>query len=388
MKRISILGSTGSIGKQALEVVDSLPEEFEIFALAAGNNIELLKQQIIKYKPQAVSVKSEELALELKKEIKNTEILFGDSGLADIAANTANDMVLVSVTGISGLMPSLKAIENGIDIALANKETLVAAGDIVMSSVREKGSRIIPVDSEHSAIYQCLNGKNSNEVSKLLITASGGPFRQKSREEIAKATVEQTLSHPKWSMGSKITVDSATLMNKGLEVIEAHHLFGIGYYDIEVVIHPQSILHSAVEFFDGSIIGQMGLPSMHIPIQYALTGSHAHTGIKTGTLSLSSISKLEFEEPDTDRFPCLNLAFEAGKKGGTYPTVLNAANEEAVYAFLEEKINLYTISKIVETCMEMHTQSTDNSLEEIISVDKWTRIIANELISKHKSLSI
>lgn len=381
-KKISILGSTGSIGKQALEVIDRLKDNFEIVGLAAGSNLKELKDQINKYNPEFVSVKTQELAQKLKKDIKHKEILWGNEGLVEIAKNTQNDVVLVAVTGINGLYPVLAAIDNGIDVALANKETLVAAGNIVMKKALAKNVKILPVDSEHSAIFQCLSSRKDFDSSakKLIITASGGPFRNKTLEEINKATLKETLAHPNWAMGDKITVDSATLMNKGLEVIEAHWLFGMDYKDIEVVIHPQSIVHSAVEFFDGSVIAQMGLPSMHIPIQYALTYPETFKGIKTGTLNFSQVSRLDFEEPDLDKFPCLKLAYEAGTKGGTYPTALNAANEEAVYAFLREEIKITEIYNIVYKILEKHNNIINPELDDIIKVDKETRVFAGELL--------
>ena len=379
-KRISILGSTGSIGKQALEVVDCLQEKFEIVGLAAGSNLEEFKKQIIKYNPEFISVKTQELAQELKKDIKNKEILWGNDGLVEIAKNTQNDIVLSAVTGLNGLFPVLAAIDNGIDVALANKETLVAAGNIVMKKAKEKNVKILPVDSEHSAIFQCLASREFSNAKKLIITGSGGPFRNKSLEEIKNATLEETLAHPNWSMGDKITVDSATLMNKGLEVIEAHWLFGVDYKNIEVVIHPQSIVHSAVEFLDGSVIAQMGLPSMHIPIQYALTYPKTFEGIKTGTMDFAQIGRLEFEKPDLEKFPCLNLAYEAGIKGGTYPTVLNASNEEAVYAFLRGEIKLTEIYSIVYKALEQHNCIQNPDLDDIIEADKEARIFAQKLI--------
>jgi len=383
-KTISILGSTGSIGKQALEVIDKLPGEFNIFALAAGQNIGLLKQQIAKYKPELVSVATKELAFKLSRETKDIEVLWGQAGLKQIAGNTRNDLVLISVTGLNGLEPTISAIENGVDVALANKETLVAAGNIVTKLALEKNVQIIPVDSEHSAIYQCKNGKTASNINKIILTASGGPFRTKSIEEIQNATVENTLNHPKWSMGDKITVDSATLMNKGLEVIEARWLFNVDYKDIEVVIHPQSIIHGAVEFLDGSVISQMGLPSMHIPIQYALTYPEILPGIKTRTFDFTQIAKLDFEKPDFNKFPCLELAYEAGKLGGTYPVVLNAVNEEAVYAFLHGKIKLTDIAKSVSKAMEQHKSVTDPSFDEILEIDKASRQnVSKYFLNKH-----
>ena len=383
MRKISILGSTGSVGKQALEVVDSLSEKFEIYGLTAGSNIEVLREQIKKYNPEVVAVKDEVSAGSLKKEFKNTEIFWGKEGLIEIAQNSKNDMVLVAVPGIIGLYPTLAAIDNNINVALANKETLVAAGNIVMERARKNNVKILPVDSEHSAIHQCIS-KDSSFVKKLIITGSGGPFRLKSLAEIEKATIEETLAHPNWSMGSKITVDSATLMNKGLEVIEAHWLFGIDYSNIEIIVHPQSIVHSAVEFLDGSILAQLGLPSMHIPIQYALTYPEKCEGLKTESLSLSGIGKLEFEKPDLNKFPCLELAYEAGKKGGTYPAVLNAVNEEAVYAFLSGKIRLTDIYKIVQKGMEAHLVITNPDLRDIIDSDNWAREFTRKFLNLTK----
>lgn len=383
-RKISILGSTGSIGRQALEVVDGLPEKFEIYALAAGSNVALLREQVNKYNPEVISVKDEKAAEMLQKEYSNVKVLCGDEGLIEIAQNGENNVILVAVTGLAGLYPTLAAINSKIDVALANKETLVSAGSIVMERAWKNNVRILPVDSEHSAIYQCIDGKAWNSVRKLLITGSGGPFRNSSFEEMEKATVQETLAHPRWSMGDKITVDSATLMNKGLEVIEAHWLFGVKYKDIEVVIHPQSIMHSAVEYLDGSVIAQLGIPSMHIPIQYALTYPEKYEGIETGSLSLAKAGKLEFEKPDLERFPCLKLAYEAGIKGGTYPAVLNAINEEAVYAFLNSKIKLTDIAKIVEKGLETHKNTEDPNLKDIINADNQARELAREIISQYK----
>lgn len=382
IKTVSILGSTGSIGRQALEVTENLKGRVNLFALAAGNNIELLKEQIIKFKPEVVSVKDEKAAMELKSCFRQTEILWGDDGLSEIAANTRNDIVLVAVTGLHGLKPVISAIENNIDVALANKETLVSAGEIIKDLLKDKKSKIIPVDSEHSAIFQCINGKSNSQAKKIILTASGGPFRLSTYEETAKAGIKETLSHPNWSMGNKITVDSATLMNKGLEVIEAHYLFDFDYKDIEVLIHPQSIVHGAVEFCDGSFISQMGVPTMHIPIQYALTYPERLEGIKTSSLDLIKTGKLEFFAPDTDKFPCLRLGYEAGINGGTYPAALNALNEAAVNAFLTEKIKLTDIPSIIETGLEQHENIKQPSLEDILKIDRQTRERAEVFIKK------
>ena len=369
--KISILGSTGSIGRQAVEVIQKMPDFFEIVSLCGGNNIDELRKQIKLLNPKNVCVKSEDNALLLKKEFPKINILHGDEGLTEIAKDTTNDRILVSVSGKTGLGPTLAAIENKIDVALANKETLVMAGDIVMARAKETGTKILPVDSEHGAIHQCLS--NRNEVEKLIITASGGPFRNKSITDIKNATVEETLHHPRWNMGKKITIDSATLMNKGLEVIEAHHLFNMPYDKIQVVVHPQSIVHSAVEYVDGSVIAQLGFPSMHIPIQYTLTYPHRMEGIETKSFDFIKAGSLDFEAPDLEKFPCLKLAFEAGKQGGTLPAVMNAANEEAVFLFLDKKISLWNIYEITKRMMEEHINIKNPSLEEIIEQDLITR---------------
>ena len=377
--KISILGSTGSIGRQAAEVIQKMPDFFEVVSLCGGSNIEELTKQIKLLNPKNVCVKTEENALKLQKEFPKINVLHGDKGLIEIAKDTTNDRILVSVSGKTGLKPTLAALENKIDVALANKETLVMAGDIVMQKAKETGTKILPVDSEHGAIHQCLS--NRNEVEKLIITASGGPFRNKSVEDIKNATVEETLHHPRWNMGKKITIDSATLMNKGLEVIEAHHLFNMPYDKIQVVVHPQSIVHSAVEYVDGSVIAQLGFPSMHIPIQYALTYPHRREGIETRSFDFIKALRLDFEAPDLDKFPCLQLAFEAGKQGGTLPAVMNAANEEAVFMFLNKKISLWNIYEITKRMMEEHRNIKNPSLEEIIEQDIITR-------EKVKSISL
>lgn len=369
-RKISIIGSTGSIGTQALEVIEKLGDKFKIIALAGGNNVELLKQQAEKFKPKYIYA---------AKPIKVNGIKTLES-LDEIAENKENDIILVSCSGKIGLRPTLKAIENGIDIALANKETLVMAGDIVMKKAREYGVNIVPVDSEHCAIHQCI--KDISQVDKLIITASGGPFLHKTIEEMKNATVEQTLKHPRWNMGRKITVDSATLMNKGLEIIEAHHLFGFDYDNIEVVVHPQSIVHSAIEYVDGSVIAQIGLPSMHIPIQYAITYPDRYEGIKSKSFSFAEIARLDFEKPDYKKFPTVQLAFKAGKMGGTATTCLNAANEEAVFAFLEGKIKLYQIYEITKKMLDEHVLIENPTIDEIFEVDYNVRKQVQDLLLK------
>ena len=366
-RKISIIGSTGSIGRQALEVLEYLQDKFEITALAGGLNTDLLLEQAEKFRPKYVS--SDKYDVRLGK-INGCKYLV--NGLEEICSNKdENDIILVAVSGKVGLKPTLKAIENGIDIALANKETLVMAGDIVMAKAREKGVKILPVDSEHSAIHQCI--KDINLVRKLIITASGGPFLRKSREEMHNATVEQALAHPKWNMGKKITVDSATLMNKGLEIIEAHHLFNMPYEKIDVIIHPQSVVHSAIENKDGSVIAQLGVPSMHIPIQYAISYPERFEGIKTQSFSFADIARLDFEKPDFEKFPSLNYAYNAGQKGGSATTSLNAINEEAVFAFLRGDIKLCKIYDLIEKLMPKCTFIAKPTIEEIFELDKEAR---------------
>lgn len=374
-RKISIIGSTGSIGRQALEVIEKLQDKFEIIALTGGANVELLREQALKFKPKYVCVgnsKGEKL------DIAGVKTLYGQEGLEEICSNKENDIILVSVSGKVGLRPTLTAIDNGIDIALANKETLVMAGDIVMPRAKEKGVNIIPVDSEHCAIHQCI--KDISQVDKLIITASGGPFLHKTIDDMKNATVAQALNHPRWSMGKKITVDSATLMNKGLEIIEAHHLFNMPYEKIDVVVHPQSIVHSAIEYVDGSVIAQLGLPSMHIPIQYAITYPKRFEGIKSKSFSFADIARLDFEKPDFEKFPSVKMAYEAGKIGGSATVCMNAANEEAVFAFLEDKIKLYEIYQITSKMMEQHHLVKTPSIDEIFEIDKEVRVKTRELI--------
>lgn len=377
-KQISIIGSTGSIGTQTLEVMEQLQDRFEVLALSGGDNLALLMQQIQRFKPKYVCTRSCSVSRELERRFEGINFLCGDEGLEEICSNQENDLILMAVSGKTGLKPTLTAIKNKIDVALANKETLVMAGDIVMNLAKENGVNILPVDSEHCAIHQCI--KDITEVKKLIITASGGPFKDTTLDEIKLATVEQTLAHPKWNMGKKITVDSATLMNKGLEVIEAHHLFGTSYDDIEVIIHPQSIIHSAIEYVDGSVIAQIGLPSMHIPIQYALTYPNRVEGIKSESFSFLDAKRFDFEAPDLERFPCLRLAYEAGKIGGSAPICLNAANEEAVFAFLKGQIKLYQIFEIVDKMLSDHNIIQSPSIDEILAIDEEIRIKTNELL--------
>lgn len=380
MKKVAILGSTGSIGTQALEVISYIQDEVEIVSLAAGNNIKLLKNQIEKFSPKKVSITNKHDAENLKKEFPNIKFYYGDDGLIELATDNEIDTVLVAVSGKIGLKPTIEAIKKKKRIALANKETLVIAGDIVMNLAKKHNAEIIPVDSEHSAIFQCLNNNEQIKPKKLIITASGGPFLNKSIAEMNNATANEALKHPKWNMGKKITIDSATLMNKGLEVIEAHHLFNMNYNDINVVIHPQSIIHSAIEHNDGSIIAQLGVPSMHIPIQYALLYPQRVEGIKSESFDFVKIAQLTFEAPDFDKFKALRLAFEAGKKGKTYPCVLNAANEEAVLAFLKNEIKLNDIVNIVEKLFNSHVAIENATIDELLELDEKVRKETQTLI--------
>ena len=384
-KKVTILGSTGSIGTQALEVIQNCKQDFEILALACGHNIELIKKQIKLFHPKKVCVNDSQSVKNLQEEFKNVEFLCGEEGLIELCSDKNNDIILVAVSGKIGLKPTLTAIDNKIDIALANKETLVMAGDIVMSKAKKNNVQILPVDSEHSAIHQCI--KNPNDLKSLIITASGGPFRNKSIQEMQQATLQETLAHPRWTMGKKITVDSATLMNKGLEVIEAHHLFNFDYNNIKVVIHPESVVHSAVEYKDGSVIAQLGLPSMHIPIQYALTYPERVEGIKTDSFDFAKIVTLNFQYPDYKKFPALKLAYDSGKSGGTYNVCLNASNEEAVFAFLNGKIKFSDIVYITQNMLDNYDNIINPSIDDIILEDEKIRaktrhFINNNLYSK------
>ncbi len=382
MKNISVLGSTGSIGRQTLEVAAANPDKLKIRVLAAHKSDEILEQQIKAVEPDFAVLTDKEAAARLSKRYHGrTEILSGEEGLLAAAAYSEADTVLASMVGYAGLRPTLAAIEHGKNIALANKETLVAAGSIVMQSVRRHGVSLTPVDSEHSAIFQSLRAGRENEVKRLIITASGGPFRGCRRSELEHVTLAQCLKHPNWSMGRKITVDSSTLANKGLEVIEAHWLFNMPYEKIDVVVHPQSIVHSLVEFCDGSVIAQMGEPDMRLPIQYALSYPErfAYTFEQ---LDLVKAAKLTFEEPDTEAFPSLKIAVECGRAGGTLPCVFNAANEEAVYAFLDDKIKYLDIPYITGKVTEMHQNVLQPSIEDIEQADGEARRAARKLIAE------
>jgi len=370
MKKVIILGSTGSIGTQTLDVIKNFRENFEIVGLTAYNNVELLSKQIREFNPKVVAVKDEDKANQLRENLKkNVEILTGSKGLQEIVKYDA-DLVVVAVEGIAGLIPTVTAIQRGKDIALANKEVLVTAGQIVMDLVKKKDITLLPVDSEHSAILQCLRGNDKKEVSRLILTASGGPFRGKKKEDLRKVTVNEALNHPNWKMGKKITIDSATLMNKGFEVIEAKWLFDISEDKIDVVVHPQSIIHSMVEYIDGSIIAQLATADMRIPIQYALNYPTRNYIKEVKFLDFSVITQLTFEKPDLETFRCLSLAYEALKIGGTMTTVLNAADEIAVSLFLNKKIEFLQIAEIIEESMKEHNNIQNPTLDDIINVDK------------------
>lgn len=383
MKKISILGTTGSIGMQTLDVVRKSNDEFKIIGISANSSVEKMKDIIKEFKPKYAAMMQESSAEELKEYcLKNNidiEILSGMDGLIKIATLEEIDIVVTSVVGMIGLKPTMAAIEAKKDIALANKETLVVAGELVMKAARENNVKILPVDSEHSAIFQSLQGSKSSELKKIILTASGGPFRGKKIEDLKHITVKEALNHPNWSMGRKISIDSATLMNKGLEVIEAHFLFNCDYDNIQVVVHPQSVIHSMVEYKDASIIAQMGSADMRLPIQYALNYPDRKHEI-ADTIDFYEISKLTFEKPDLDTFKCLSLAFKAGKHGGLLPTILNAANEVAVDLFLNEKIKFLEIAEIIEKAMNVFEKEADNelTLDNVIDLDYRVRKYVRE----------
>lgn len=381
MINIVILGSTGSMGLQALDVIARHNERFRVVGLAARNEVDVLKEQAEQFKPKAIAVGDNNAYPALKNSIAgNVELLSGMEGLSAIAAWPDADIILVAVSGAIGILPTLSAIKAKKQIALANKETLVTAGDLVMQEIKNNNINLIPVDSEHSAIFQCLAGEKDN-LKKIWLTASGGPFRDFTLQELELVNVEMALCHPNWSMGPKITIDSATLMNKGLEVIEAHHLFGVDYNDIGVLIHPQSIVHSMVELVDGAFLAHLGAADMRIPIQYAFTYPDRLPS-SAQYLDFTKLAALEFQAPDIKRFPALELAYEAGRTGGTMPAVLNAANEIAVQYFLGGKIGFTLIPRLVEQVMNRHDTISEPNLEEILSVDKWARILTEDIINR------
>ena len=372
MKKIAILGSTGSIGTQTLDVIRAHSDELEVVALAAGSNKERLKEQIREFHPELVSLSDEKKAQELKEELAGeaVEVFCGMDGLIEVAGIDSADVVVTAVVGMMGILPTMEAIRKGKDIALANKETLVTAGHLIIPMAREYGVSILPVDSEHSAIFQCLQGEPKKALDKILLTASGGPFRGKSAEFLETVTLEDALNHPNWSMGPKITIDSSTMVNKGLEVMEAKWLFGVDYSQIEVVIQPQSIIHSMVQYIDGAVIAQLGTPDMRVPIEYALFYPERRS-LPGDRLDFSKLSQITFEKPDYKVFRGLSLAIEAGKTGGTMPTVFNAANERAVAKFLKGEIKYTDIVRSIEKCMDAHKVSAHPDLEEILATEQW-----------------
>jgi len=373
MKRIIILGSTGSIGTQTAEVVRENAEELTITALAAGSNVAKMEEQIREFHPRYVAMWSEEAAADLRARVRDLEVTVysGMDGLLALASMEEYDVLVTAIVGMIGIRPTIAAIENGKDIALANKETLVTAGHIIMPLAANKGVSILPVDSEHSAIFQSMNGEPKKRIAKILLTASGGPFRGKSKDDLRHIRVEDALKHPNWSMGHKITIDSATMVNKGLEIMEAKWLFGVVYDQITVVVHPQSIVHSAVEYVDGAVIAQLGIPDMKLPIQYALFYPDRRV-MNQKKLDLFEIAKLTFEEPDTETFEGLPLALKAGKCGGTMPTVFNAANEMAVSMFLKREIGFLDITKTIRECIENHKVIENPDLEQILHTEQET----------------
>src|SRR5882724_37220 len=376
MKNVVLLGSTGSIGTSTVKVADDLPDKIRLLALGAGNNFELLLEQTRKHKPAAISIFDPAKAKELQNALGTaTQVFSGEEGLIKLATLPGADIVLIAIVGTAGLKPALAAIRAGKDIAVASKEILVMAGEIVMSEARKYGVQVLAVDSEHSAIFQCLGGKPSSSVRKLWLTASGGPFRDKNlwpKEKFSEITVERALKHPSWVMGRKITIDSATLFNKGLEMIEARWLFDIEMARVAVVVHPQSVVHSMVEFVDGSLLAQLSTPDMCLPIQYALTYPDRAASDRVQT-NLAQLGSLTFEEPDPERFPSLELARRAGEIGGTLPAVLNAANEIAVEAFVNRKINFPQITETVRRTMDAHKVISHPTLEQILEADNWAR---------------
>lgn len=382
MKTLTLLGSTGSIGCNVLDVVRSFPGQYRVTGLAAGKNISKLLEQVLEFHPELISVADEKGAEQLCQRLPveyRDRVRYGSEGTQQVAALDSADMTVSAIVGAAGLLPTLAAIEAGKDIGLANKETLVMAGKLVMDRCREKGVQLLPVDSEHSAIFQALEAGHKDDVAKIILTASGGPFREKSRQELKSVTPDQALSHPNWDMGRKISIDSATLMNKGLEVIEAKWLFDVAVDAIDVVVHPQSIVHSLVEYQDGSVIAQLGIPDMRIPIAYALSYPR-RLAMPLPGLNLSQCSNLEFHDPDYDRFPALSLAFTAIRKGGVVPAVLNAANEIAVDAFLDKKIPFLDIAATVATVMEQVQDGSEDLIDDILAADTEARQVALALI--------
>jgi 1-deoxy-D-xylulose-5-phosphate reductoisomerase len=387
VRGISILGSTGSIGCNTLRVIEALgADEFRVVALAAGRNMAKLAEQVARFQPELVSVQNEEAAAELKAELKTRgtsapRLITGKDGLVEVATHGSADCVVSATVGAVGFVPTLRALEAGKRVALANKETLVMAGELMTRAAEKAGAELLPVDSEHNALHQCLRGEKRSEVRRIILTASGGPFRTREKAAMASATVAEAMKHPTWSMGAKITIDSATLMNKGLEVIEAHWLFGYGADEINIVVHPESVVHSMIELVDGSVIAQMGITDMRHAIQYALTYPERRpSGLPS--LDVTQLSSLHFEAPDLERFPCISLAYRALRTGGTLPAAMNAANEEAVQAFIDERISLPDIPLVIESVMDQHQVTEVRHLDSVLDADRSARVTAQTTITR------
>lgn len=381
MKKVVILGSTGSIGRNTLEIIKEFPHKFKVLGLAAKSSVHILKEQIKEFNPKYVAIFEKKAYEELRNEFKNIELLYGNEGICELAKLEQADIVISAIVGAAGLMPTYEAIRAGKTVGLANKESLVVAGELIKREAKFSNAKIIPIDSEHSALFQCINGCNKPFIRKIWITASGGPFRGMKKDEVDNITPEMALNHPKWKMGKRISVDSATLMNKGFEVIEAHYLFDIPVDSIGVLIHPQSIIHCLVEFIDGTYLAQMSNPDMKAPIAFALSLPERLPNI-IKPIEWSVTSQLQFETPDTEVFPCLNLAYEAVKIGGTTPTVLNAADEVAVDAFLLGRLKFSYIYKVIKKVMDAHVVFSASSIEEILEADRWARKMAKKEIEK------
>ena len=389
---VAILGSTGSIGCNSLRVIESLNSRMRVVGLAAGSNVERLAEQIATHLPEVVSVDSDTAAHDLRarlfaRDIDLPRIVTGEAGLVEVATHPQADCVISATVGAVGFVPTLRALEAGKRVALANKETLVMAGELMTRAARQSGAELLPIDSEHNALHQCLRGERSEEVRRIVLTASGGPFRTKNKTEMKQATVAEAMRHPTWTMGAKITIDSATLMNKGLEVIEAHWLFGFGPEQIDILVHPESVVHSMIEMIDGSVIAQMGVTDMRHAIQYALTYPERHE-CQLPPLDLTSITGLHFEAPDLDRFPCIALAYRALREGGTLPAAMNAANEEAVCAFIDERICLTEIPLVIESVMDAHQNRPARDIETILEADRTARLLALTEIEKRTKATV
>ena len=390
---VAILGSTGSIGCNTLRVVETLASKrMRVVALGAGSNVERLADQIATHLPEVVSVDSETAAHDLRarlfeRDVDLPRIVTGEAGLIEVATHPQADCVVSATVGAVGFVPTLRALEAGKRVALANKETLVMAGELMTRAAKQSGAELLPIDSEHNALHQCLRGERADEVRRIVLTASGGPFRTKNKAEMKQASVAEAMRHPTWNMGAKITIDSATLMNKGLEVIEAHWLFGFGPEQIDIVVHPESVVHSMIEMIDGSVIAQMGVTDMRHAIQYALTFPERHS-CQLPPLDLTAITGLHFEPPDLDRFPCIALAYRALREGGTLAAAMNAANEEAVSAFLDERICLTEIPLIIESVMDAHTKHAALDIETILEADRTARLVALSEIEKRAKATV